>query len=89
MERLPKVVARRRRTYAHAKGKMPERGLDVRRLRHILDIPMDIFFEVHLHFLHTTCSDLSVTVAAQIASYLEPLDLLHLSRVSRKLRSIF
>ena len=50
MERLPKVVARRRRTYAHAKGKMPERGLDVRRLRHILDIPMDIFFEVGIVF---------------------------------------
>ena len=50
----------------------------------MLDVPMDVFFEVRMPLTSASYTRVQATVL-QIASYLEPIDILQLSRASKDL----
>ena len=73
---------------AKGKGPMRRHSRDVGKLMQVLNVPLDVFFEVgltaHLHLLLAT--DIGLVNLGQITSHLDPMDILQLSRVSIQLR---
>jgi hypothetical protein len=60
------------------------------KLKGFMDLPLDVVFEVSLHVnMSSKCGRPNVASTYQTAMYLAPKDLLQLSRLSKRFRSMF
>jgi hypothetical protein len=69
-----------------AKGTLNKRNLG--KLAQLVDMPLDVFFEAHLFWSRRYIPDADAALL-QITAHLDPLDILHLSRISKHFRSTF
>ncbi len=82
--------ARTKPPLAESDNKGKRRARNAGKLAQLLDMPLDIFFEVcTFHCLSSKDSLPTFYVNSKITSKLKPLDLLQLSRVSKQFRNTF